>query len=116
MNYPNETDFWEILNKNLVNELLTKPIPTEFGINYNLANVVDSLTVGINIQPNSSGVPYPRSTTVTGIPSSKNAIVPLSASVLIPNSVSASVPEPRVLFGLDVLTLIGLRRRKLLLN
>ncbi|MBD2774799.1 hypothetical protein [Iningainema tapete] len=68
VNYPNETDFWEVLNKNLVTELLTKPIPTEFGFNYNLANVVDSLTVDLAVQPGSSNVPYPRASKVTGIP------------------------------------------------
>ncbi|ERT03566.1 hypothetical protein M595_6496, partial [Lyngbya aestuarii BL J] len=41
VNYPNETDFWEILNKNLVTELLTEPIPTEFGFDYQLGEVLD---------------------------------------------------------------------------
>ncbi|KAM3099958.1 hypothetical protein ACKFKF_13300 [Phormidesmis sp. 146-12] len=39
--YPNETDFWEILNKNLVSDLLTKLIPTTFGFDYQLADVLD---------------------------------------------------------------------------
>ena len=69
--YPNETDFWEILNKNLVDTLLTTPIPTEFGIEYHLSEVVESLTVEIDVEPGSSGVDIPRSTTVTGIPQSQ---------------------------------------------
>ena len=70
INYPNETDFWEILNKNLVDTLLTEPIPTSFGIEYNLSEVVESLTVAIDVEPGSSGIDIPRSTIVTGIPQS----------------------------------------------
>jgi hypothetical protein len=68
VNYPNETDFWEILNKNLVKSLLTEPIPTPFGIEYKLADVVDSLTVKIDVEPGSSNINIPRSSTVTGKP------------------------------------------------
>jgi Ca2+-binding RTX toxin-like protein len=68
--YPNETDFWEILNKNLVSDLLTQPIPTAFGIEYQLADVVDSLTVEIDVLPGSSDIPIPRSSIVTGVPDS----------------------------------------------
>ncbi|MDJ0635504.1 MAG: hypothetical protein QNJ34_20110 [Xenococcaceae cyanobacterium MO_188.B29] len=71
VNYPNETDFWEILNKNLVDTLLTTPIPTKFGIEYNLSEVVESLTVEIDVESGSSGVDIPRSTTVTGISQSQ---------------------------------------------
>ena len=71
INYPNETDFWEILNKNLVDTLLTEPIPTKFGVEYNLSEVVESLTVAIDVEPGSSGINIPRSTTVTGIPQSQ---------------------------------------------
>lgn len=78
--YPNETDFWEILNKNLVTDLLSKPIPTAFGFDYNLAEVVDNLTVEIDVHPGSSGVPYSRSSTVTGI-------------------VSEPIPEPFTVLG-----------------
>jgi RTX calcium-binding nonapeptide repeat (4 copies) len=66
--YPNETDFWEILNKNLVSDLLTEPIPTAFGFDYQLADVVDSLTVEIDVLPGSSNIPIPRSSIVTGVP------------------------------------------------
>ncbi len=64
LNYPNETDFWEILNKNLVTSLLTEPIPTPFGIEYNLDEVLDSITVEIDVQSGSSGIETPRSSTV----------------------------------------------------
>lgn len=68
VNYPNETDFWEILNKNLVKSLLTEPIPTPYGIDYKLADVVDSLTVKIDVESGSSNINIPRSSTVTGRP------------------------------------------------
>jgi hypothetical protein len=75
--YPNETDFWEILNKNLVSDLLTQAIPTAFGIEYQLADVVDSLTVEIDVLQGSSDVPVPRSSIVTGLP---NNVVELDES------------------------------------
>ncbi|BAZ10869.1 hypothetical protein NIES4071_26930 [Calothrix sp. NIES-4071] len=68
VNYPNETDFWEILNKNLVKSLLTEPIPTPYGVEYKLADVVNSLTVKIDVEPGSSNINIPRSSTVTGRP------------------------------------------------
>jgi hypothetical protein len=66
-NYSNETDFWEIVNKNLTKSLLTEKIPTTFGIEYDLAKVVDDLTVNIDVKPTES-ISYPRSSTVTRIP------------------------------------------------
>ena len=66
--YENETDFWEILNKNLVTTLLNDTIPTNFGVEYNLDQVVDSLTVEIEVEPGSSLVNYARASTVTGSP------------------------------------------------
>ena len=95
-NYPNETDFWEILNKNLVTELLTQPIPTVFGFDYQLAEVLDSLTVGIGIQPGSSNVFIPRSSNVTG------------------TLVATAVPEPGMVIGLGCITIIGILKRKTL--
>ncbi|MBW4570410.1 MAG: hypothetical protein KME31_21010 [Tolypothrix carrinoi HA7290-LM1] len=100
VNYPNETDFWEILNKNLVTDLLTKPIPTAFGFDYNLADVLDSLTVKIDVQPGSSGVPYPRSSSVTGITGARIASPP------------TKVPEPGVVFGLSLVVLAVLVKTK----
>ncbi|MFB2934640.1 hypothetical protein ACE1B6_05125 [Aerosakkonemataceae cyanobacterium BLCC-F154] len=52
VNYPNETDFWEILNKNLTEKLLTEN-PT-----------MQSVTVDIDVLPSVS-LPYQRSSTVT---------------------------------------------------
>ena len=102
VNYPNETDFWEVLNKNLVNDLLTKPIPTTFGFDYNLAKVVDSLTVEIDVKPGSSGIPIARSSKVAGLPRPKPAIPPIA---------STSVPEPGFAFALGVIALAGLMRK-----
>ncbi|HEY9296322.1 MAG TPA: hypothetical protein VIQ31_08120, partial [Phormidium sp.] len=52
VNYPNETDFWEILNKNLTEKLLDEN------------PVMESLTVDIDVLPSVS-LPYQRSSTVT---------------------------------------------------
>lgn len=68
VNYPNNTDFWEVLNKNLVKSLLTESIPTPHGIDYKLADIVDSLTVKIDVKSGSSDFNIPRSSTVTGKP------------------------------------------------
>ena len=64
VNYPNETDFWEILNKNLIRTLLTQPIPTPYGIEYNLNDILDSLTVDIQVQSGSSDFSIPRASKV----------------------------------------------------
>ena len=68
VNYPNETDFWEILNKNLIRTLLTQPIPTPYGVEYNLDEVLDSLTVDIQVQSGSSDFSIPRASKVVGTP------------------------------------------------
>jgi hypothetical protein len=68
VNYPNETDYWEILNKRLVESLLTKPIPTPYGIQYKLADILDSLTIEINVKAASSDINIPRTSKVTGKP------------------------------------------------
>lgn len=52
----------------MVDTLLTESIPTEFGIEYNLAEVVDSLTVELEVETGSSGIDIPRSSIVTGVP------------------------------------------------
>ncbi|MEO0491383.1 MAG: PEP-CTERM sorting domain-containing protein [Cyanobacteria bacterium J06659_2] len=88
--YPNETDFWEILNKNLVTDLLSEPIPTVFGFDYQLAEVLDQLTVDIDVQPGSSDIVVPRSSMVTG------TVV-----------ASADVPEPRLWLGLGIVTVLA---------
>lgn len=68
VNYPNETDYWEILNKKLIESLLTKPIPTPYGINYKLADLLDFLTIKIDVKAASSDINIPRSSIVTGKP------------------------------------------------
>ncbi|MGA0887886.1 MAG: DUF4114 domain-containing protein [bacterium] len=68
VNYPNETDFWEILNKNLVTELLKETIPTTFGVEYHLEDILDSITVDIGVEPGSSLVNYSRLSQVKGSP------------------------------------------------
>lgn len=92
--YPNETDFWEILNKNLVTDLLSEPIPTIFGFDYELAEVVDLLTVDIDVQSGSSDILVPRSSTVTG-------------TVL-----AVDIPEPRLWLGLGIVALAGWQSRR----
>lgn len=78
INYPNETDHWEIVNKNLVNDLLTKPIPTKFGLAYKLADVVDKLTVKIDVLSGSSAISITHSSQVTGVPQ-KSATLDIGA-------------------------------------
>lgn len=68
VNYPNETDYWEILNKKLVESLLTKPIPTPYGIKYQLADILESVTVKIDVKAASSDINIPRSSIVTAKP------------------------------------------------
>jgi hypothetical protein len=68
VNYPNETDAWEIVNKNLTKSLLTTPIPTPYGIKYQLANFIDSLTAKLNVRAASANLNMPRSSTVTAKP------------------------------------------------
>lgn len=87
--YPNETDFWEILNRNLVNELLTKAIPTTFGVEYQLDQLVDALTVDIQVASGSSLVNFPRQSGVTGSPD--------GASLEFVEGFSFQIPD----YGLD---------------
>ncbi|MEL7034261.1 MAG: hypothetical protein AAFO04_01380 [Cyanobacteria bacterium J06592_8] len=74
-NYPNETDFWEILNKNLVLSLLNQPISTVSGLESNLSEVVDMLTVEINVLPGSSDILIPRTTIVLGSPTPEGIVL-----------------------------------------
>jgi hypothetical protein len=63
VDYPNERDFWEILNRKLVEALLTDPIPTPWGSDYRLAEVVDRLSLTLTVHPEIS-IPFTRSSTV----------------------------------------------------
>ena len=63
--YPNETDYWEILNKNMSTSLMTDNIPTIWGIDYQLSNAVKNITVDIHVQPGSGDVAFSRSSRVS---------------------------------------------------
>ena len=63
VNYPNEEDFWEILNQKLVESLLTDAIPTPYGFDYRLAEAVDNLSVTLRVYPDASN-PFSRASTV----------------------------------------------------
>ena len=65
INYPNETDYWEVLNKNMSTSLMTDKIPTIWGSDYQLSKSIKEITVDIHVQPGSGDVPYSRSSTVS---------------------------------------------------
>ena len=65
VDYPNETDYWEILNTNLATSLITDKIPTAWDTSYKLAKSVAELTVDIEVQAGSGGAGYTRSSSVT---------------------------------------------------
>jgi hypothetical protein len=98
VNYPNETDFWEILNKNLVTTLLTQPIPTPYGVEYKLDELLDSLTVKIDVESGAAGVNIPRSSIVTGSPKPKYANNEDGATALISDE-RDSVVKPALTEG-----------------
>jgi len=63
--YPNETDYWEVLNKNMSTSLMTDKIPTIWGFDYQLSKSIKKITVDIHVQPGSGDVAYSRSSTVS---------------------------------------------------
>ncbi len=63
VNYPNEGDFWEIVSRKLVETLLTDPIPTPYGIDYRLAEMVDRVSISLTVHPDAA-IPYTRSSFV----------------------------------------------------
>ena len=66
-NYPNETDYWEVLNKNLSKQLSSDTIHRDFGfsgLDYKLSDSLTDLTTTLAVQQGSGDVPYPRSTIV----------------------------------------------------
>ena len=65
VDYPNETDYWEILNTNLATSLITEKIPTAWDTTYKLAKSVAELTVDIEVQAGSGGPATTRSSNVT---------------------------------------------------
>ena len=65
VDYPNETDYWEILNTNLATSLITDKIPTAWDTSYKLSKSVAELTVDIAVQAGSGGAGYTRTSSVT---------------------------------------------------
>ena len=65
VDYPNETDYWEILNTNLATSLITDKIPTAWDTTYKLAKSVAELTVDIEVHAGSGGAAYTRTSSVT---------------------------------------------------
>ena len=63
--YPNETDYWEILNTNLATSLITDTIPTAWNTSYKLKKSVAQLTVDIEVQAGSGGPAFTRTSSVT---------------------------------------------------
>ncbi|RYJ02529.1 MAG: calcium-binding protein, partial [Acetobacteraceae bacterium] len=63
VSYPNETDFWEILNRKLVGALLAEAIPTPYGSDYRLGEMVDDLSISLTVHPYTA-IPYSRTSTV----------------------------------------------------
>ena len=64
VDYPNETDYWEILNTNLATSLITDKIPTAWDTT-KLAKSVAELTVDIEVHAGSGGAAYTRTSSVT---------------------------------------------------
>lgn len=62
--YPNETDFWEIVNRKLVEGLLTDAVPTPYGFDYRLGDVLDQLSIKLTVRGDTA-IPYSRASTVT---------------------------------------------------
>ena len=86
--YPNETDYWEVLNKNLANDLATTTISKSFGASGSdiyMPNSVSELSTTVAVESGSSDVPYPRHSKVT--------IEPLSDDL---EGFSFSLPEYKV--------------------
>ena len=65
INYPNETDYWEVLNKNMSTSLMTDEVPTIWGFDYQLSKSVKKITVDLHVQPGSGDIAYSRSSTVS---------------------------------------------------
>lgn len=66
--YPNEIDYWEVLNKKLANNLMTTTISKSFSANESdiyLPNSVSKLSTTLAVESGSSNVPYPRHSKVT---------------------------------------------------
>ena len=89
--YPNETDYWEILNTNLATSLITDKIPTTWNTSYKLAKSVAELTVDIEVQAGSGGPAYTRTSSVTVQAPNKKAV-----SVMTPNGFGSHAEKARL--------------------
>ena len=106
VDYPNETDYWEILNTNLATSLITDTIPTAWNTSYKLAKSVAELTVDIEVQAGSGGPAYTRSSSVTVQAPNRT-----SDSATTPNSFGSHAEKARLRAigdGRSQLTLTGL--------
>ena len=106
VDYPNETDYWEILNTNLATSLITDKIPTAWDTKYKLAKSVAELTVDIAVQAGSGGAGYTRTSSVTVQAANKKA-----DSATTPNGFGTHAEKARlrdVGDGQTQLTLTGL--------
>ncbi len=64
LQYPNETDFWEIVNRKLVEGLMTDAVPTPYGFDYRLGDVLDQLSIKLTVRGDTA-IPYSRASIVT---------------------------------------------------
>ena len=106
VDYPNETDYWEILNTNLATSLITETIPTAWNTSYKLAKSVAELSVDIEVQAGSGGPAYTRSSSVTVQAPNRT-----SDSATTPNSFGSHAEKARLQAigdGRSQLTLTGL--------
>ena len=91
VDYPNETDYWEILNTNLATSLITDTVPTAWNTAYKLAKSVAELTVDIQVHPGSGGPAYARSSSVTVRAPNKKV-----DSATVPNGFGAHAEHARL--------------------
>ena len=106
VDYPNETDYWEILNTKLATSLITDKIPTAWDTSYKLAKSVAELTVDIAVQAGSGGAGYTRTSSVTVQAANKQ-----TDSATTPNGFGSHAEKARlrdVGDGRTQLTLTGL--------
>ena len=89
--YPNETDYWEILNTNLATSLITDKIPTAWNTSYKLAKSVAELTVDIEVQAGSGGPAYTRTSSVTVQAPNKTTV-----SAMTPNGFGSHAKKARL--------------------
>jgi Domain of unknown function (DUF4114) len=90
--YPKRTDPWEILNKNLVNALLAEAIPSASGGDYWLRELVNSITVDLDVKSSCSPLDYPYSSSVHQSVYVAGELIPIAADILAISSGDAAGP------------------------